>query len=119
MLWLEHDSFGREFKKFSNKFPSSIKGLEAVKKLLEAQFDPSNPKEIIAPGKIHRVHQNAIWELWKIEALVVSLRPNQWPRIWFVVNGDAITLLVIATHIDNYDNNAMDKRALDRISDLS
>lgn len=119
MLWLEHDSFVREFKKFSKKFPGVIPGLEAVKKLLNTQFDPTNPREIIAPGKIHRVQQNAVWELWKIETIVQGLKPNQWPRVWFVVSGNTVTFLVICTHIDNYDNNEMDRLALTRMSDLS
>lgn len=118
MLWLEHDAFSREFKKFSKKFSGAQKGQDALKKLLAIQFDPANPKEIIPPGKIHRVHQNAIWELWKVEAIVAGLRPNQWPRIWLVVSGESVTFLVIGTHVDNYDNNEMDQLALKRISEL-
>ena len=119
MLWLEHSSYIKEFEKFSRKFVSAQQGLEALKKLLETQFDPLDPREIIAPGKIHRVHQNAVWEMWKVECVVKGLRPGQWPRVWFVVNGDSITLLVFCTHIDNYNNNEMDRKALNRISELS
>ena len=100
MLWLEHDSFVREFKKFSKKYPKAIPGFEAVKKLLDTQFDPLDPKDIIAPGKIHRVQEDAIWEVWKLEAIVQGWKPNQWPRTWFVVLGDTITFLVMRTHCD-------------------
>ena len=119
MLWYEHNTFTREFKKFSKKFVTAKRDFEAVKKLLGTQFDPLNPKEIISPGKIHRVQQNAIWDLWKIEALVEGLKPSQWPRIWFVVSGDSITFLCIGTHIGNYDNNEMDRIAISRIGDLT
>ena len=64
MQWLEHEAFAVEFKKLSKKYRAADQGLVAVKKLLAVQFDPLDPKEVIAPAKIHRRHQNAIWELW-------------------------------------------------------
>jgi hypothetical protein len=118
MQWLEHDAFTREFKKLGKKYAAADQGLKAVKKLLAVQFDPIDPREVIAPAKIHRRHQNAVWELWKIEMMIVGLRPSQWPRVWFVVSGDTITFLTAGTHMQNYDDNAMDKIALQRISDF-
>lgn len=117
MQWLEHEAFTGEFKKLSKKYRAADQGLAAVKKLLAVQFNPLDPKEVIAPAKIHRRHQNAIWELWKIEVMVVGLRPNQWPRVWFVISGETITFLTVGAHMQNYDDNTMDKVALQRISD--
>lgn len=117
MQWLKHEGFDGDFKKLSKKYPAAHDGLHKVKKLLSVQFDPIDPKEIIASGKIHRRHQNAIWEMWKVEMIVVGLRPNQWPRAWFVVSGDTVIFLTIATHMQNYDDNSMDKIALRRVSD--
>lgn len=117
MQWLEHEAFSREFKKLSKKYPAAEHGLAAIKKLLAVQFDPFDPKEVIAPAKIHRRHQNAIWELWKIEMMTAELRPNRWPRVWFVLSGNTITFLTVGSHMQSYDDNTMDKVALERISD--
>jgi len=117
--WLQHEAFEQELKKLRKKYPAIDDGLDKIKKLLEVQFDSVDPKEIIAPAKIHRRHQNAVWELWKVEVIVVGLRPNQWPRAWFVVSGSTITFLTLGSHIQNYDDNTMDRTALQRISDYS
>jgi hypothetical protein len=120
MLWQQHDGFVKELKKICGKYPQVDDGVAKVKKLLAVQFDPLQPKEVIAPGKIHRVHGNNIWELWKVEVLLPKsgLKPSQWPRMWFCVSGETITLLAIATHIDNYDNNEMDRKAISCLSDI-
>lgn len=120
MLWQEHNSFAKELKRICGKYPQVKDGIAMVKKLLSVQFNPLQPEEVIAPGKIHRVHGNNIWELWKVEVLVPKsgLRPNQWPRMWFSVSGETITFLVIAIHTSNYDNNEMDRLAIKRLSDI-
>lgn len=118
MLWLQHDSFKKELKQFSKKQAGAESGFKLVKKLLATQFDPINPSQVIAPAKIHRVYQGPTWEVWKVEAVVSGLKPGQWPRIWFVVNGAEITFLTMGSHIQNYDNNEKDRLALDRVSDL-
>ena len=120
MLWQEHDSFAKELKKICGKYPQVKDGVARVKKLLAVQFNPLRPEEVIAPGKIHRVHSNNIWELWKVEVLVPKsgLKSNQWPRMWFSVSGETITLLAIATHMNNYDNNEVDRLAVKRLSDI-
>ncbi|MDK2898971.1 MAG: hypothetical protein PWQ10_158 [Patescibacteria group bacterium] len=118
MLWLEHNAFSKEFKHFCKKQKPALAGFNAIKKLLAKQFDPINPDDIIAPGKIHRVYQSQTWEIWKVEAIVQGLKPNQWPRIWFAVNGDEITFLTIGSHTENYDNNAKDRIAIERVTDL-
>lgn len=117
--FLSHDQFESELKKLSKSSPI-LAGMESVKRLLEKQFDPLNPEVVIPPGKIHRVHQNDVWSLWKIEVVLPKsgLRPNQWPRMWFVVSGDKIVFLCINSHTQNYDNNTVDKLAAERVSDF-
>ena len=121
MLWQTHDSFEREFKRLCKKHTCLEDGLRKVKKLLEAQFDPIAPKEIIGPGKLHRVTANQTWAIWKVEVALTGsgLRPSQWPRMWFAVSGDTFTLLIIAVHAQNYDDNMQDKIAEDRYSEIS
>jgi hypothetical protein len=118
--FLQHDQFYKELKKLSKKHRNINTGLENVERLLEKQFDPSNPEEIIAPGKIHRVKQNTIWSLWKIEVVVPGsgLKPNQWPRMWFALSGDTLVYLCVVSHTQNYDNNMIDSIAMDRASDF-
>jgi hypothetical protein len=121
MLWQQHDEFIVELKKVCKKYPQVDDGIERIKLLLAKQFNSQLPEEVIAPGKIHRVRADTIWTIWKVEVLVPKsgLKPKQWPRMWFGVSGEAITLLVIATHMQNYDNNAMDALALRRMTDIS
>lgn len=119
MKFLEHDQFSKELKTLNKKYRTLGKGLDAVKRLFQKQFDSITPEEVIAPGKIHRLHQNSMWSLWKIEVAVPGsgLKPNQWPRMWFAVSGDKIVLLAIAAHMQNYDNNKLDAIASGRVSD--
>jgi hypothetical protein len=119
MKFFRHDQFDSELKKLAKKYESMEIGLDAVERLLLKQFDPLNPEEVIAPGKIHRIQQNTIWSLWKVEVTVPGsgLRPSQWPRMWFAVSGDKIVLLCIVGHMQNYDTNTVDKTAIARASD--
>lgn len=96
------------------------KSLGGFQKLCEAHFHPTFPQPRIAPGKLHRVTQNDVWTLWKTELPVIGsgLRPNQYPRIWFVVHGEAIVFLCISSHVDNYNDEEMDRLALSRVSDF-
>lgn len=113
--WQLHDSFLNEFKKISKKHRSLDDDFEKVKKLLDKYFDPINPNtNVISPGKIHRLHNYADWALWKVEVMVVGLKPGLWPRVWFAVSGDTITFLVIDMHNSGYDDNTLEKCALDR-----
>lgn len=120
MLWQEHDSFVKELKKICSKYPQASDGIAKVKKLLSVQFHPLRPEVVIAPGKIHRVHADTTWELWKVDVLMPKsgLRTSQWPRMWFSVSGETITLLAIVTHMSNYDNNEIDRLAMKRLSDI-
>lgn len=113
-----HPSFEKEAAKLKRRFPSLDKGLLAFQRLCEFQFNPLTPQQVIAPAKLHRLKQNDVWSLWKIEMVVPGLRPNQFPRVWFAVKGSNIAFLCIVTHIDNYDDNQITKMATERVTDI-
>ncbi len=118
--FLYHDNFQKEIAVLARRFNHLHEGLEIFKRLCDVQFHTTNPKQVIAPAKLHRVIQNDLWTLWKIEMVVpkAGLRPNQYPRVWFTVKGSIIAFLCITTHIDNYSDNEMNKIALFRVSDI-
>lgn len=113
-----HPTFDREVTKLQKRFSHLEKGLQAFQRLCEKQFHPIDPHPVIAPGKIHRVTANEIWTIWKVELVVKNLKPNQFPRVWFAVEGSKIAFLCIGTHIDNYDNNTLDRTATARVTDI-
>jgi len=115
-----HDGIQKEIAALERRFRTIRAGLASFERLCEVQFNPTNPRQIIGPAKLHRITQNDIWTLWKIELVIPNsgLRPNQWPRMWFVVRGAIIAFLCISSHIDNYKDSEMDRLALSRISDL-
>lgn len=102
------------------RFRNLRDAFHSLEKLCQLQFNPESPKQVIAPGKLHRRTQNDIWVIWKVELMVPKsgLRPNQSPRLWFVVSGSVIAFLCLATHIDNYDDNTMDRLAEERVTDI-
>ncbi|MFH1170411.1 MAG: hypothetical protein V1704_02535 [Candidatus Vogelbacteria bacterium] len=118
--FLYHDGIKKEIAAFERRFGNVRKGLKSFELLCEVQFHPTEPKQIIAPAKLHRLTQNNIWAMWKIELVIPksNLRPNQYPRMWFVVKGAIIAFLCLATHIDNYDEQKMDYLAKSRLTDL-
>lgn len=118
--FLYHDGIQKEIAKLERRFHTIRDGLSAFERLCEVQFDPINPRQVIAPAKLHRVTQNDIWTLWKIELIMPNsgLRPNQWPRMWFVVKGAIIAFLCLSSHIDNYNDEDMNRFALSRVSDF-
>ncbi|MES2971953.1 MAG: hypothetical protein V4702_06560 [Patescibacteria group bacterium] len=124
MQFHEHDNYQKELRAVGKKqkqLETSINdGLVKVKKLLALQFDPTDPQISIPPGKLHRVSGFETWELWKVEVVLLktTLRPNQWPRMWFAVSGDKVVMLCLALHSQNYDNNEIDRIAIDRASDF-
>lgn len=124
MQFHQHDSFQKELravcKKQKHLTAAIDSGFEKVSKLLVVQFDPIDPQVAIPPGKLHRVSGFGAWELWKVEVVLIgtTLRPSQWPRMWFAVSGDKIVFLCIAAHMQNYDNNTVDRIAADRASDF-
>lgn len=113
-----HPSFEKESAKLKRRFSSLEKGLQSFQRLCEVQFHPLNPQQIIAPAKLHRVTQNDLWSVWKVELAIVGLRPNQFPRVWFAVRGSNIAFLCIVTHVDNYEDNKITKIAIERVTDI-
>ena len=118
--FLYHDNFQKEIAALQRRFKHLNNGLEIFKKLCDVQFHPENPRQVIAPAKLHRVTQNDLWTLWKIELVVPKsgLRPNQYPRVWFAVKGSNIVFLCIGTHIDNYNDEDKNRIALSRVTDI-
>ena len=118
--FLYHDGIQKEIAAQERRFRAIRDGLSAFERLCEVQFNPTNPRQVIAPAKLHRVTQNDIWTLWKIELVIPNsgLRPNQWPRMWFVVRGAIIAFLCMSSHIDNYNDEDMNRLALSRVSDF-
>jgi hypothetical protein len=118
--FLYHDGLQKEIAALERRFRQLRDGFQRFELLCQVQFNPTNPKQVIAPAKLHRITQNDLWTMWKIELVVpnAGLRPNQYPRVWFAVRGAVIAFLCMGTHMDNYNDMEMDKLALDRITDL-
>ena len=118
--FLYHDGIQKEIDALERRFRAIRDGLSAFERLCDVQFNPTSPRQVIAPAKLHRILQNDIWTLWKIELVVPNsgLRPNQYPRMWFVVKGSIIAFLCISSHIDNYNDEEMNRLALSRVSDF-
>jgi len=107
-----------EIADLKRRFHHINEGVESFKKLCEVQFHPIAPRQIIAPGKLHRVTQNDIWALWKVELAIKGVRSNQSPRIWFVIRGSTVVFLCAKSHPDNYDDNEVNTCAVDRATDF-
>lgn len=114
-----HPHFDKGMKAFTKKQRNFPRDILHTKKLLVEKF--INKKDFSTSTRLHRVKSldyELVAEIWKIEAMCVGLRPNQWPRIWFLVYGDMIELLIIKSHIDNYDNNQEDRLAESLVRDI-
>jgi hypothetical protein len=118
--FLYHDGIQKEIAALERRFRTIRDGFSVFERLCEVQFNPTNPQQVIAPAKIHRITQNDLWTMWKVELVVPNsgLRPNQWPRMWFVTKGEIIVFLCIASHIDNYNDSDINKLALSRVLDF-
>lgn len=119
--FLYHDGIQKEIAALEERRFRTIRGgFSAFERLCEKQFHPTNPQSAIGPGKLHRISQNDIWTLWKIELVIPhsGLRPNQFPRMWFAVKGEIIAFLCMSSHVDNYNDKDMNRRALSRVSDF-
>ena len=75
---LYHSGFEAEIAALKRRFAKFEEGLEIFKRLCQDQFHPTQPKKVIAPGKLHRITQNDSFTLWKVELVVPKsgLRPN-------------------------------------------
>ena len=118
--FLYHDCIQKEIAVLERRFRTIRDGLSIFERLCEKQFHPTNPQQVISPGKLHRITQNDIWTLWKVELVIPNsgLRPNQWPRMWFAVKGEIIAFLCVSSHIDNYNDENANHLALSRVSDF-
>ncbi|MDP3935068.1 MAG: hypothetical protein Q8Q46_02555 [Candidatus Giovannonibacteria bacterium] len=118
--FLYHDGIKKEIAALERRFRNIQEGFKHFERLCEVQFNPTNPKQIIDAGKLHRISQNDIWAMWKIELVIPKsgLRPNQYPRMWFAVKGNIIAFLCIVTHIDNYNEEELGRQALSRVTDI-
>jgi hypothetical protein len=118
--FLYHPSLEREIEKMAKKVRTLGDSFTAFEKLCERQFNTEQPQQCIAPAKLHRVTQNATWTMWKTELVLVKsgLRPNQFPRLWFAVQGSNIVFLCLGTHVDNYHDGDMDRLALNRVTEM-
>jgi hypothetical protein len=121
ITFIYHDSVKKEIARLEKKYPSLQKeGFQRLELLLQQQFHPLTPQQVIGPAKLHRVTQNNIWTIWKVEMVVPKsgLRPNQFPRVWFAVQGHIIAFLCIAMHTENYQDNQISQLAFERMTDI-
>ncbi len=116
--FVSHPSYEAEVASLKKRFQGIEDALASFEKLCGFQFHPNTPKQVLAPGKLHRVIQNDIWTLWKIELAVKGLRSNQSPRIWFAIKGTTLVYLSTQSHVDNYDDNKQNEIAIGRATDF-
>ncbi|MEN9524573.1 MAG: hypothetical protein RL536_642 [Candidatus Parcubacteria bacterium] len=115
-----HISFEKDVAALKRRFAKFEEALGIFERLCQEQFHPTQAKQVIAPAKIHRISQNDSYTLWKTELVVPKsgIRPNQYPRMWFAVKGAIVVFLCIATHIDNYNDDDMNRLAASRVTDF-
>ena len=115
-----HAIFERDIVALRRRFSKFQEALGIFKRLCQEQFHPTEAKQVIAPGKIHRISQNDAYTLWKAELVVPKsgIKPNQYPRLWFAVKGAIVVFLCVVTHIDNYRDDEMDRIATSRATDF-
>lgn len=116
--FIPHPSFEPEIADLKRRSQNIDDAIASFKKLCEFQFHPETPKQVLAPGKLHRVTQNDIWTLWKIELAVKGLRSNQSPRVWFAIKGTTLVYLCAQSHVDNYNDNVQNETAIGRASEF-
>jgi hypothetical protein len=113
----EHPHFSKSLGVFIKKHKEAVDGFAAFKRLAHRQFNPNSPQAVIGPGKIHRIHQNTTYTVWKVEMSVRGLRKNQSPRVWFAVRGSLLVFLCIGTHVENYDDASLTQQAMDSVTE--
>jgi len=116
--FITHPSYDKEIAALKPRFQNLAKGIDAFKRLASIQFHPKRPQSIIAPGKLHRLHQNDIWAIWKVEVAVKGVRSNKSPRLWFAIKGSEMVFLCIATHENNYNDEKVKEVAISRVTDF-
>lgn len=106
-----HPQFEKEAAGLRRRFPYFNAGVESFKLICEKHFNPLSPQQVIAPAKLHRIKCSENYTIWKIELAIKNLRPNQFPRVWFAVRAVTIVFLCVTTHVNNYDDNTMNREA--------
>lgn len=109
--FINHPSFSKEAVVLQRRLPRFTDGLKSFKRICEVHFNPIEPRQVISPGKLHRIKVLDTYAIWKVELAVVNLRPNQFPRIWFAIQGSVVAFLCAGTHMDNYDDAERDRTA--------
>jgi len=120
LQFYSHPNFEKEAARLKGRFNHLDEAVEDFKRLSNFQFDPIAPKQVIAPGKLHRVTQNDLWTVWKVELVIPKsgLRPNQFPRLWFAIKGANLAFLSIKSHVDNYQEDEINKLIAERVQDI-
>ena len=113
-----HQGYLKHAAVLERRFSNYQSGVDSFKRLCEVQFNPVQPRQVIAPAKLHRIKQFDTYGIWKIELAIAGVRSNQSPRIWFAVQGANIAFLCAASHIDNYDDNKMEVLAKSQVTDI-
>ena len=109
--FISSPGFEKESAALQRRFSSFEDGLESFKRICLVHFDFVKPQQVIAPGKLHRVKDCDSYTIWKVEMAVKNLKSNHSPRVWFAIKGSTLVFLCARTHIDNYDNNEVDRIA--------
>lgn len=110
MELLTTPNFDRQYKRYLKKHKTFSNDLNKTERLLEKRFF-QGVNGLISPDKLHRIRLSSEYgvSMWKIEAMQVGLPSKKWPRIWFGVLQDKLILLSLCSHVDNYDNNEIDR----------
>ncbi|TSC76758.1 MAG: Uncharacterized protein G01um101433_684 [Parcubacteria group bacterium Gr01-1014_33] len=61
--FLYHDSIQKEIAALERRFLRVCDGLSAFERLCEVQFHPADPRQVIAPAKLHHITQNDVWTM--------------------------------------------------------
>lgn len=118
LSFIDHPCFNKEAAVLQRRLPKFIDGLKSFKRICEVHFNPTEPRQVIAPGKLHRIKVLDNYTIWKIELAVANLRPNQFPRIWFAIQGSTIVFLCSGAHMDNYNDEERDRVAEQLVTDI-
>ncbi|MCC6131441.1 MAG: hypothetical protein IT186_16095 [Acidobacteria bacterium] len=115
--FFRHPGFEREADRFRKKHPAFDEALDSLKRLLEKQFDPDDPVQVIASG-LYRIEVRETETVWKVHAHTAGLKRNQAPRVYFSQTKSSITFLAMGTHIENYDDGELRAKAMERLDEV-
>ena len=114
----KHYIFSKEWKKFCRKFIEGNKAIIDLEQLLKKHFD-SNSGPVIGSKSLYSVNNTGDIEMWKVHCAVKGLRKNQRPRIYFFKHSEnKISFLSFGTHLDNYDDQKIRDKAIDRAKEI-